>query len=95
MDEVAVDIDERGLAGLFVDDVAVPNLLVESFRSGHRQFERILALWKGSRQSTVESRKRPAWREVIGKVPRITQRRRERGGFALRTGERLGGELSY
>ena len=39
MDEVAVDIDERGLAGLFVHDVAVPNLLVESFRSAHRLFE--------------------------------------------------------
>src|SRR6266404_1758400 len=60
VDEVAVDIDERGLAGLLMDDVAVPNFLVESLRSGHRLFEWILALWTGSRQSTVEGRKRSA-----------------------------------
>src|SRR6266481_4311847 len=45
VDEVAVDIDERGLAGLFVDDVTVPNFLVESFRRGHRDVVSILALW--------------------------------------------------
>jgi len=32
---VAVNVDERGLAGLFVDDVTVPNFLVESFRCAH------------------------------------------------------------
>jgi hypothetical protein len=44
VDEVAVNIDERGLIGRFVDDVAVPNFLIESFRSAHRKFVRILTL---------------------------------------------------
>ena len=44
VDEVAVDIDERGLARLFVDDVTVPNFLVKSFRGAHRKFVRILTL---------------------------------------------------
>jgi len=35
VDEVAVDIDERGLSGLFVDDVAVPDFLVKSFGGSH------------------------------------------------------------
>jgi len=35
VDEVAVNIDERGLAGLFVDNVGVPNFLVESFGDSH------------------------------------------------------------
>jgi hypothetical protein len=47
VDEVAVNIDERGLAGLFVDNVAVPNLLIESLRGGHNGVEEILALRKG------------------------------------------------
>ncbi len=45
VDEVAVDVDERGLARRFVDDVTVPNFLVESFRRGHRDVVSILALW--------------------------------------------------
>jgi hypothetical protein len=32
MDKVAVDIDNRGLAGFFVNDVGVPDFLVEGFR---------------------------------------------------------------
>jgi hypothetical protein len=35
VDEVAVDIDERGLSGLFVDNVAVPDFLVKSFGGSH------------------------------------------------------------
>jgi|SRR5258706_15206563 len=46
VDEVAVNIDERGVAGLFVDDVTVPNFLIESFRSAHSGVAWILALWR-------------------------------------------------
>jgi hypothetical protein len=46
VDEMAVDVDERGLARLFVDNVAVPDFLVESFRGGHNGVRRILALLK-------------------------------------------------
>jgi hypothetical protein len=66
VDEVAVNIYERGIGGLFVDNVAVPNFLVESFRSAHSGVGWILALWKGSRR-TVEvegsphNRKRKNW----------------------------------
>ena len=35
MDQMAVDIDERRLAGLFVDDVRVPDFFVQRTR-GHR-----------------------------------------------------------
>ncbi len=35
VDEVAVDIDERGVAGLFVDNMGVPNFLVERFGDSH------------------------------------------------------------
>jgi hypothetical protein len=47
VDEVSVNIDERGLAGLFVDNVAVPDFLVERFRGAHSGVPRILALLKG------------------------------------------------
>jgi len=43
---VAVNIDDGGLSGLFVDNVAVPNLLVKSFRGGHSDVGWILALWR-------------------------------------------------
>ena len=35
VDEVAVDVDERGAVGLLRDDVVVPDLVVERLRSGH------------------------------------------------------------
>jgi hypothetical protein len=35
VDEVAVDVNERGLVRLFVDNVAVPDFLVESFSGSH------------------------------------------------------------
>jgi hypothetical protein len=44
VDEVAVDIDQRGLPWLFVDNVTVPNLLVQSLRSAHSGVDWILAL---------------------------------------------------
>jgi len=31
VDEVAIDVDERGFSGFFVDDVGVPDLLVQRF----------------------------------------------------------------
>ncbi len=35
VDEVAVDVNKRGLVRLFVDNVAVPDFLVESFSGSH------------------------------------------------------------
>ena len=32
VDEMAVNVDDRGLAGLFADDVGVPDFLIEHFR---------------------------------------------------------------
>jgi len=46
VDQVTVNIDDGGLSGLFVDNVAVPNFLVESFRGGHSGVGWILALWR-------------------------------------------------
>src|SRR5213592_2931312 len=46
VNEVAVNVDDRGLAGLFVDDVRVPDFLIERFRS-HGVSIRILALLLG------------------------------------------------
>src|SRR5437879_4947832 len=46
MDEVAVNIDDGGLAGLLVNDVGVPDFLIERFRS-HGVSIRILALLLG------------------------------------------------
>jgi hypothetical protein len=47
VDQVAVYVDERGLAGLFVNNVAVPNFLVQRSRGGHSGAGRILSLLKG------------------------------------------------
>jgi hypothetical protein len=44
--EVSVDVDDGGLAGLFVNNVRVPDLLIEGFRS-HGVSIRILALLLG------------------------------------------------
>ncbi len=46
VDQVAVDVDDRGLAGLFVNDVGVPDFLIERFRI-HGLSIRILALLLG------------------------------------------------
>src|SRR5207302_918918 len=46
VNEVAVNVDDRGLAGLLVDDVGVPDFLIERFRS-HGVSIRILALLLG------------------------------------------------
>ena len=46
VDQVAVNIDDGGLSGLFVNNVAVPNVLVESLRCAHSGVAWILALWR-------------------------------------------------
>ena len=46
VDEVAVNVDDGGLAGLLVNDVGVPDFLIERFRS-HGVSIRILALLPG------------------------------------------------
>ena len=46
VNEVAIDIDERRFAGFFVDDVGIPNFLVERF-GGHGGGRMILALLRG------------------------------------------------
>ena len=46
MDEVTVNVDDRWLAGLLVNDVGVPDFLIERFRS-HDVSTRILALLLG------------------------------------------------
>src|SRR5437870_4476533 len=46
VDEVTVNIDDGGLAGLLVNDVGVPDFLIERFRS-HGVSIRILALLRG------------------------------------------------
>ncbi len=43
VDQVTVNIDDGGLAGLLVNDVGVPDFLIERFRS-HDVSTRILAL---------------------------------------------------
>jgi hypothetical protein len=59
VNEVAVNIDDRGLGGLLVDDVGVPDFLIERFRS-HGVSIRILAL---------------LWWEANGGAPRIAEKR--------------------
>ena len=64
---MSVNIYERGIAGFFVDDVIVPNLLIESLRCDHRQFGEILTLW--TRKSTVDGERLTAdagfdWKEI-------------------------------
>src|SRR5437016_479833 len=53
VNEVAVNVDDRGLAGLLVDDVGVPDFLIERFRS-HGVSIRILALLLGEANAWEE-----------------------------------------
>src|SRR6266568_4655684 len=62
MDQVAVNVDERGLAGRFVNNMGVPDFLVESFRC-HGRSSGILTPLSWSANVAAESGKCPVSRE--------------------------------